>query len=608
MSKYSDDLGSWLCELNYSTCFFVAGGNIMHLIESFSNKLVMIPVIHEVAAVIAADYFNEASSANGFKQGKSLALVTAGPGVTNVVTGVAGAYIDSRELLVIGGQVKAIDLKLQNERQRGIQEVDGVELLSSVVKQAVLINKRMGEEIFKKLVTHAGTARKGPVYFEICLDVQGSISSFEEDRNNFQEFSKVDSKSISPGIDSWKRDILESIRKAKRPIFLIGGGFPRDNEPLTITLKNFGIPIATTWHGADRVEANFHAYAGRPNMFGQRWANIVIQQADLIVVLGSSLGTQQTGFNYSEFAPEAVILQIDVDDSSFKVERFERLIPLRITIEDFISVLEENFSNILEPRFSTWSLWNAFVQEVRHELPLVEKVTDQSNDYINPFRFIEFLSGIAPNNLNFVPCSSGGSYTSAMQVFEHKKGNLILSSRGLGSMGIGLAGSIGAALGNGNLTWLIEGDGGILQNIQELGTLSLQNLPIKVIVFGNDGYASIRGTQKKYFAGNYVGCDTATGLGLPDFKILAGSFGLRSIDFKLGDSIESLTNDLLSSEPIMIYVSISPDQAFLPKIESRLSIDGSMESNPLHIMFPPLDPDLNSRVLKFLNTQEAIHE
>ena len=111
MSKYSDDLGSWLCELNYSTCFFVAGGNIMHLIESFSNKLVMIPVIHEVAAVIAADYFNEASSANGFKQGKSLALVTAGPGVTNVVTGVAGAYIDSRELLVIGGQVKAIDLK-----------------------------------------------------------------------------------------------------------------------------------------------------------------------------------------------------------------------------------------------------------------------------------------------------------------------------------------------------------------------------------------------------------------------------------------------------------------------------------------------------------------
>jgi acetolactate synthase-1/2/3 large subunit len=195
-----------------------------------------------------------------------------------------------------------------------------------------------------------------------------------------------------------------------------------------------------------------------------------------------------------------------------------------------------------------------------------------------------------------------------MQVFEQKLGNLILSSRGLGSMGVGVAGAIGTAIANGNLTWLIEGDGGILQNIQELSVIAIRSLPIKIIIFGNDGYASIRSTQKKYFAGNYVGCDRETGLGIPDFPALSQAFGIRFIEFGSESNYEDLKENLLSNEPLMVYVSVHPDQPFLPKIESRLAADGSMESNPLHIMFPALEQDVSSKVIRFIEEERVINE
>jgi acetolactate synthase-1/2/3 large subunit len=238
----------------------------------------------------------------------------------------------------------------------------------------------------------------------------------------------------------------------------------------------------------------------------------------------------------------------------------------------------------------------------------VEEATDLSDGYVNPFRYIELLSSIAPSELNFIPCSSGGSYTCSMQVFEQMSGHLIISSRGLGSMGIGLAGAIGAAKSNGKLTWLIEGDGGILQNIQELATISQMKLPIKVVIFNNNGYASIRSTQKKYFGGNYVGCDSATGLGQPNFELLAQAFGLsfHKINSILDEN--EVRKVMLGDEPSIVEVIVSPDQPYLPKIESKLNKDGSMVSSPLHEMFPVLPPEVSNSVLKYLIRHGEKHE
>jgi acetolactate synthase-1/2/3 large subunit len=607
MNKYADDVAQWLKSSGYTTCFFVAGGNIMHLIEAFSKKLEMIPVIHEVAAAISADYFNEASSSSSFKQGKALALVTLGPGATNTLTGVAGAYMDSRELLIIAGQVKSSDLRTVQERQRGIQEIDGVPIFKSITKKSICLNARLDETRFKSLVNFAGIDRKGPIYIEICHDVQGSSSSNDQDKSNFSSltFEKAKTKVDTRQAMS---ELVKKFSSAKRPLILIGGGFGRNKPEVLNILESLNIPIATTWNAADRISSESRIYAGRPNFFGQRWANIILQQSDLIIVLGSSLGLQQTGFNLDEFAPVADVFQLDIENRSFMGSRLSKFFSAQISIEDFISDYSVDFQSISNSRKLDWEEWLGFVQEVREALPLVEHSTFAEDGLINPFEFIQFLSVNAPNKLNFIPCSSGGSYTSSMQVFEQRANCLIISSRGLGSMGIGIAGAIGAAKANGNVTWLIDGDGGILQNIQELATVNQLELPIKIIVLNNGGYGSIRSTQRKYFNGNYIGCDSATGLGQPNFEFLAKAFGIDYLRISNVSQIKPSMDHLTSTKPVLIEVFISQEQPFLPKIDSVLNSDGSMKSAPLHEMFPPIDKEIRLKVLRYLEGSEVNRE
>ena len=599
MSKYSDDIASWLKESGYTTCFFVAGGNIMHLIESFSRELEMIPVIHEVAAAISADYFNEASSANNYENGKALALVTLGPGATNTVTGVAGSYMDSRELLVIAGQVKSSDLKTVLERQRGIQEVDGVPIFASITKMSICLDKRLDEDKFKSLIGLARSDRKGPVYIEICHDIQGSISSPILDRSNFPdlvfkgEVTEVDQRGVLA-------ELIDKLTRSKRPLILVGGGLERNKGEMQNLLEAMNIPIATTWHAADRISSDSHLYAGRPNFFGQRWANVVLQQSDLIIALGSSLGLQQTGFNLDEFAPLASIFHIDIENRDYMASRITNYCSIQMKIEDFLSECSSDFLAISSANEIDRKEWISYIHDVRRRLPLVEEATFLEDDSINPFKFIKFLSENAPKDLNFIPCSSGGSYTSAMQVFEQRANCVIISSRGLGSMGIGLAGALGAAKANGNVTWLIDGDGGILQNIQELATIKQLNLPVKIIIINNGGYGSIRSTQRKYFKGNYIGCDAKTGLGQPNFELLARAFGIDYVGISTESDVMQITQFLLSHEPILMEIFISQEQPFLPKIESVLSSDGSMKSAPLHEMFPPIDRESRFKVLRYL--------
>jgi len=390
------------------------------------------------------------------------------------------------------------------------------------------------------------------------------------------------------------------LQSSQRPLILIGGGFARHRNDLLDIMKSWRIPIATTWHAADRISSDSPLYAGRPNFFGQRWANVVLQQSDLIIVLGSSLGLQQTGFNLREFAPLAHVFQIDIENQESQKSRISNLIPIQIEIGAFVLKFDHELKSYL-PEIRLRDDWISFIQKIRESLPLVEEATIPDGLFVNPFEFLKFLSSNTPDSLNFIPCSSGGSYTSSMQVFEQKEGTIIVSSRGLGSMGIGLAGAIGAAAANKNITWLVDGDGGILQNIQELATINQLGLPIKVIIFNNNGYGSIRSTQQKYFSGNYIGCDSATGLGKPNFSILARAFQIDYLEVNFNTEEAELVGVLGSLKPAIIEVLISQDQKFLPKIESKLNSDGSMNSAPLHEMFPTLDDLVASKVLKYLN-------
>ena len=576
---HADEMVDWLRDLGYTHCFFVSGGNSMHLLNAARQKMVCIPVVHEVSAGIAAEYFNESNLSNG----KAFVLVTAGPGLTNLVTALAGAYLESRELLVLGGQVKSSDLANKGLRQRGIQEVDGVAIAGAVAKSVRRIERPIAKSDFFHLVKSGSIGRKGPVFLEVCLDAQGAPARVEED------YAEIEGKadSYSGEIDEKSLDkLIDLLAKSERPVILIGGGISRYQfKSLIPEVDRLGVPVMTTWNAADRLGASHRLYFGRPNTWGQRSSNLILQNADLVIAFGTRLGLQQTGFNWAEFVPNGDVVQVDIDRT--ELEKGHPKISLAICADanDLLQQLLKRASS--RP---SWTTWVSLAKKVRDQIPLSEEVNGYFPNFLNPYDFAMQLSDLCDSGDTVVPCSSGGGFTVMMQAFNQKQGQVIITNKGLASMGYGLAGAIGAGLADrSRRTVLVEGDGGFSQNLQELATVNVQNLNLKIFIFANNGYASIRMTQKNYFDGAYLGCDIESGLGFPDWEILAKAFGIKSKvlseDFASDRDFLDAWND---DRPWLFVVPIHPEQTYFPKISSQVTATGGMESAPLHKMSPPL--------------------
>ena len=591
MKKYSDLLTDWLVELGYTHCFFVAGGNIMHLLESCSRRFTCVPVVHEVAAGIASEYFNEVRLG-----GKAFALVTAGPGLTNIITALAGAFLESRELLVIGGQVKVADLARGKVRQRGIQEIDGVAIATPVTVRSKLLTSVIDQATFSEFTRSERSGRLGPVFLEIPLDIQAAqvneLSVTTAVPAYSPDFDRVSDETLAT--------IVEKISKAERPVILLGAGISRDvAKALLPRLESLGVPLMVTWNAADRVPADHPCYFGRPNTWGQRYSNILLQQADLLVALGTRLSLQQTGFNWQQFVPIGEVVQVDCD--SAELSKGHPRVALSVC-GDANSVLQALASAAMQPRAE----WLRFCREVKQALPLVEPVNNTGEGFLSPYTFVEQISGLLDGSDVIIPCSSGSAFTVMMQTFAQKDGQRIVTNKGLASMGYGLSGAIGAAFAaNGRRTILVEGDGGFLQNLQELGTVSVNQLNLKIFIFDDNGYASIRMTQKNYFGGSYIGCDTTTGLGIPKWDRLFAAYDIPLLTLRPGfDRDPAFLAALQSPGPSAFLVKIDPEQTYFPKISSRVTASGGMESNPLHLMSPELDTEIAAEVFRYLRAAQ----
>ena len=589
MRKYSDLLADWLVSLGYTHCFFVAGGNIMHLLESCSHRLTCVPVVHEVAAGIASEYFNEVHLGS-----KAFALVTAGPGLTNIVTALGGAFLESRELLVIGGQVKVSDLARSDVRQRGIQEIDGVAIAKPLTERSELIETVRDQASFAELTYSGRHGRKGPVFLEIPLDIQGT-----------QVDEAALNRPIPPFAPRFPQlpaqvvvNLIERVRAANRPVILLGAGIQRATAAtLQAQLADAGIPVMVTWNAMDRLGADHPMYFGRPNTWGMRYSNILLQQADLLVALGTRLSLQQSGFNWLQFVPLGEIVQVDCDSTELTKGHPRVALPI---CGDANQVLCE----LVAKPLGDHRAWVDFCRQVRADLPLVEPVNHTGEGFLSPYLFADKLSDLAQPEDLVIPCSSGSAFTVMMQTFAQKLGQRIVTNKGLAAMGYGLSGAIGAALAaKGRRTILVEGDGGFTQNLQELGTVTANHLNLKIFLFDDDGYASIRMTQKNYFGGRYVGCDIATGLGLPKWELLFPAYSVPMM--RVGRGFESDPAFLKAfNEPgaQAFLVHIDPNQTYFPKISSRVTAVGSMESNPLHRMTPDLDKETAAKVFRYLDT------
>lgn len=583
----------WLGERGYTTCFMVAGGASMHLIDGARATMRCIPVVHEVSAGLAAEYFNEVARATGSPE-RAFALVTAGPGLTNLVTALAGAYLESRDLLVVGGQVKSTDLRGAGMRQRGIQEVDGVELVSSVTVASSRLTSPAPRSVVLGLVDRGTSGRPGPVFLEVCLDVQGAPvdqAQLEDDEHLVEVGPTLDHGTVAR--------LADLLRSAERPVLLLGGGVSRSAAAEVETaLTEFHLPTMTTWNAVDRLSSDHPSYAGRPNTWGQRSANILLQQCDLLLAVGTRLGLQQTGFNWEGFAPLATVVHVDADVAELTKGHPRVDVPVLADPDDLLQ-------RLLDEPLPGWQDWLSEVREVRELLPLSDPANTCAPDYQDPYEFVLELSRQCSPEDVIIPCSSGGAFTVTMQAFGQQRGQVVVSNYGLASMGYGLGGAIGAAIASRRRTILVEGDGGFAQNCQELGTVAARGLPIKVFLFVNNGYASIRMTQRNYFDGAYVGCDEQTGLGFPDWGALAGAFGISTLRLEEGVLTPGFAELFASPEPVVFTVPIDPEQTYYPKIASQIAADGGMVSSPLHLMDPPLESALAARVMRYLTPVDA---
>jgi acetolactate synthase-1/2/3 large subunit len=433
------------------------------------------------------------------------------------------------------------------------------------------------------------------VFIEVCLDAQGAPYDGPGDGDSRLAMPAL--QASTSGVTNVDPDeaaaaIAKLFQTSTRPILLIGGGVRRADVAATLpALRSAGIPVMTTWNGADRVGADEPFYFGRPHTWGQRYANVLLQQADLLVALGTRLGLMQTGFNYQEFVPGGKIAQVDIDPAELVKGHPQIDLPL---CADAGAVLSALLAQPLPPVPE----WLAFCQRVKGQLPLAESDNLTEPGYLCPYDFVLRLSALCEQGDTVIPCSSGGAFTVTMQAFQQKRGQIMITSKGLASMGYGLAGAIGAALAHpGRRTVLLEGDGGFSQNLQELGTVAVNDLPLKVFLFENDGYASIRMTQRNYFGGQYLGCDSRTGLGLPAWSALFAAYGIPAMDLPLDFEQDSdFQKHFDSPHPAAFIVRVDPAQTYYPKIDSRVAPTGGMESNPLHLMSPPLPDDIAAQV------------
>lgn len=559
----------------------------MHLVDSLGRCKDLLPIccLHEQAAVIAAEAYGQYTNSLG------AALVTTGPGGTNAITGVAGAWIDSTPLLVISGQVKTSDLiGDKGVRQMGIQEVDIVSLVHPITKYAVTVTDPQTIAYhLEKAVYLAQNGRPGPVWIDIPLDVQGALI----DEKALYSYKPEILQTI--GCSDLEKKVKEAIyllNLSKRPVILAGNGIRLSHclEKFYRFVSLLQIPVLTTWKAIDFFSEDHEFFFGRPGIIGQRGANFIQQNSDFILTIGARLDLAQVGYNYSEFARDARKVIVDIDEYEIAKMEMAKDVTACTDASTFIAKWLENAENILHPDRSEWL---SRCNEWKQKYPVVLPEYRDKKGLVNTYAFIDLLSEVLTSDDIVVPGSSGSCAEITMQALRVKSGQRILNTPGLGSMGFGLPASIGACLaGSKKRTICIIGDGGLQHNIQDLETLKRLKLPIKVFVLNNNGYASIRNTHNRIFEGRLVCCDPSSGLTLPDTSKLASAYGLENWIVSCQEEMENVIMEVLHTNgPVICELMVDPDLQTTPRLSSMVMPDGSIRSMPMEDLWPFLDRD-----------------
>ena len=579
--RVADYLMSRLADAGAEHVFLLPGGGAMYLNDALvcEKRLVPVPCHHEQACGIAAEAWGRIRETFG------VCMVTTGPGATNVITPVAGAWIESTPMLVISGQVKRSDqLAGRPLRQGGVQEVDIIPIVESITKYAVTVNDPQQIRYhLERALYEMKDGRNGPVWLDIPLDVQAATVHPE----NLPKFTPV----LQPeqNLAEPAAQLMTLISQAKHPLLLAGHGVRlagAAKEFMTLA-ERLQIPVATTWNALDLLPWEHPLCVGRPGVVALRGANFAVQNCDLLISIGCRLDNIITAYNPRGFARAAKKVVIDVDAN--EIAKLDMDIDLSIVADAKVLISALASQPELAARPETES-WIARCADWRHRYPVNDGHAFPSSGPINHYHFVSALSDAIPPNTLVSTGSSGLAVEVFYTVFRNKTGQRVFLTSGLGSMGYGLPAAIGASLANNRKPMVaVESDGSLQLNLQELATLVTQQLPITLIVMNNDGYASIRNTQRNYFSCRYIGTGPEADLKMPDLKKVADAYGLPFLRIEDATQLEDGLHKILSTPgPKLIDMRLTPNETLSPKVAALPQPDGSMLSMPQEDMSPML--------------------
>lgn len=581
MIKLSDYIANRLKEVyNVETVFMISGGGAMHLNDSFGKYINYICNHHEQASAIAAEGYSRVN------QKLAVVNVTTGPGGLNCLNGVFGQWTDSMPVLYISGQVKrqtTLDsCKNIPLRQLGDQEVDIINIVKPIVKYAKQVtDPNEIEYILDKAVFLATNGRKGPVWIDIPMDIQSAMI----DENNLKKYDKAEDEVIFDGIqlENQAKEVISLIRNSKEPLIIAGHGISLSEakDEFLSLLTKMNLPVVTTINGFDLVTSDNPLFAGRIGTVANRAGNFVLQNADLVISLGSRNNIRQISYNFENYAKNGKLILVDIDKAELDKPTLNPYLKIHSDCKVFIKKLNE-FYEPIESK-TDWLNW---CSAIKTKYPILE-CQNKLPQGLEPYSFIHTLTKEFKND-EIVVGANGSAFLIPFQVGVVKENQRYIWNSGDASMGYDLPAAIGASIANNRKRVIcIAGDGSIMMNLQELQTIKHYNLPIKIFVLNNNGYISIKQTQDNFFNGRKTACNNESGVSMPDFIKIADSFGINSVKIENENNLEKQINNILNYEgPILCEVILSSDYIFAPKLSSKTLEDGTIVSPSLEDMYP----------------------
>lgn len=555
MIKVSDYILKFLQKKNISTIFTVSGGGCIHLIDSLGkSNIKYVCCHHEQSATMAAEGYTRLNNS------PCCAILTTGPGGINALTGVMGAFTDSIPMFIISGQVSLSQtIGATGCRQVGEQEFPIIPTVKYMTKYSTMITDKISipwelENAYNIMMS----GRRGPVWLDIPLDIQGAF--IEDIDNNFTNTENLPQLNLNT--------LINALKLSKKPLIVAGNGIRLSGgvDKFREFLSKYNIPAITTCHSAvDTINDDYKYYCGRFGILGQRSSNKIIQESDLLICIGSRLPLKTTGYNVDKFAPNAKKFLIDIDIFEMNKHKFSIEDKIVVSADIFIETLDKNL-NGLKLKIDDWKEWclskrnnDVFVQKKHYDL----------KNYASAYVFVEKLAQYIPESVPTIT-SNGAAHVVVQSTMKLKGNQRLFTNVGCASMGYGLPAAMGACFANNKKSVVcIEGDGSIMMNLQELQTIKHHNLPIKIFIINNDGYASIKQTQLAFFKGAEYASGPNSGVTLPSFKKIADGFNIKYYNVKTNGELDVIKDVLEENCPVICEIFTYPNEPFEPKVIAK---------------------------------------